>query len=217
MEIQNDGGNWIGYLIGGQNANSRLVKLNFGTSVANTPTATNLGNIGGLSFPVDFTLIKDGASWYGFTVSADNSTITKYSFGNSLNNIPIATNLGNIGGMNYPVGFFLLKDGTNYHLFITNRNSSSITRLNFGTSMANIPTGINLGNPGNNLNLPRDITLIKDCGNIFGFATNEGDNSITRLDFNNNVLSTPVSSNIGNIVLSIIRIPFLRSSGPVMP
>lgn len=193
LEIQKDGSNWIGYLIGGQNANSRLVKLNFGVSVANTPTATNLGNVGGLSFPVDFALAKDGANWYGFTISADNNTVTRYSFGNSLNNPPVAINLGNIGGLSYPTGFFLLQDGSNHHLFITNRNGSTMSRLDFGTSVANVPTGINLGNPGGNLNLPRDITVIRDCGNVFGFIANEGNNSLTRLDFNGNILSVPTS------------------------
>lgn len=199
IEIQKDGNNWIGYIIGGQYANSRLVKLNFGTSVANIPTVTNLGNIGGLDYPVDFTLIKDGTNWFGFTVSADNNTVTRYSFGNSLNNTPLAANLGNIGGLNYPVGLFLLKDINNYHLFITNRNSNSISRLDFGTSVANTATGINLGNPGNNFNWPRDITVIKDCDKTFGFVTNEGTNAITRLDFNNNILSIPTATNIGNI------------------
>ncbi|MBL7740053.1 MAG: gliding motility-associated C-terminal domain-containing protein [Chitinophagaceae bacterium] len=199
IEIKKDGNNWIGYIIGGQFANSRLLKLNFGTSVANIPVATNLGNVGGLDYPVDFTLIEDGANWYGLTVSADNNTVTRYDFGNSLNNAPVAVNLGNIGGLNYPVGVFLVKDGNNYHVFITNRNSNSISRLDFGTSIANTPTGLNLGNPGSNFNWPRDITVIRDCDKVFGFVTNEATNAVTRLDFNNNLLSVPATSNLGNI------------------
>src|SRR5436190_1176571 len=85
IEIQKDGSNWIGYIIGGQYGASRLLKLSFGNSVGNVPTATNLGNVGGLDFPVDFTLQKDGGNWYGFTVSSDNNTVTRYFFGSSLN------------------------------------------------------------------------------------------------------------------------------------
>ena len=199
IQIQNDGNSWIGYIIGGQYANSRLLKLNFGASLANIPTATNLGNIGGLDYPVDFTLVKDGTNWYGFTVSADNNTITRFSFGNSLDNIPVATNLGNIGGLNYPVGLFLIKNTGNYYLFITNRNSHTVSRLDFGSLITNTPTGINLGDPGNNFNWPRDINIITDCDKIFGFVTNEGSNSITRLDFNNNILSIPSTTDLGNI------------------
>ncbi|MDP4263903.1 MAG: PKD domain-containing protein [Bacteroidota bacterium] len=199
IEIEQEGTNWIGYIIGGQFANSRLLKLSFGASVANIPTATNLGNIGNLDYPVDFTLIQDGGNWYGFTVSADNNTVTRFSFGNSLNNIPVATNLGNIGNLNYPVGLFILKDVNNYHLFIANRNSNSISRLDFGTSVANLPTGVNLGNPGNHLNTPRDITVIKDCDKVFGFVTNEVTNAVTRLDFNNNILSVPATTDLGNV------------------
>jgi gliding motility-associated-like protein len=197
IEIQRDGSNWIGYLIGGQYAASRLVKLNFGSTVANTPTATNLGNIGGIDFPVDFTLIKDGTNWYGFTVNADNNTITRYNFGNSLNNVPVATNLGNVGNLSYPVGLFLLKDGANYHAFVTNRNSHSITRLDFGTSPANSPVGTNLGNIGGRFTLPRDITVIRDCDRIFGFVVNEA-NKITRLDFTT-LTSIPVATDLFNL------------------
>ncbi|MEI9909729.1 MAG: hypothetical protein WDO71_08660 [Bacteroidota bacterium] len=100
--------------------------------------------------------------------------------------------------MNYPVGLFLLKDGDDFHLFVTNRNSHSISRLDFGTSLANIPSGTNLGNPGGNFNWPRDITVIKDCGSIFGFVTNEGPNTVTRLDFTD-LLSVPATTNLGNI------------------
>jgi gliding motility-associated-like protein len=200
IEIQKDGSNWIGYIIGGQYGASRLLKLSFGNSVGNVPTATNLGNVGGLDFPVDFTLQKDGGNWYGFTVSSDNNTVTRYFFGSSLNNTPVATNLGNIGGLNYPVGIFLIKNVTTYHLFVTNRNNHSVSRLDFGTSLANVPTGTNLGNPGNNFNWPRDITVIRDCDKTFGFVTNEGTDRLTRLDFTgSNLLSVPVTTDLGNI------------------
>jgi gliding motility-associated-like protein len=71
--------------------------------------------------------------------------------------------------------------------------------LRFSGSLANSPTGVNLGNPGNNFAQPRDITVINDCDNIFGFVTNEGTNTITRLDFNNGFLAAPVTTDIGNI------------------
>lgn len=199
IEIQKDGNNWVGYLIGGQNANSRLVRLSFGAAVSNTPTAVNLGNVGTLAYPVDFTLANDGANWYGFTVSADNNTITRYAFGTSLSNNPTATNLGNLGNLSYPVGLFNIKDGNNHYLFITNRNNNTISRIDFGTTLSGTPTGTNLGNPGNFLQLPRDITIIRDCGKVFGFITNEGNNAITRIDFNNLITSVPSGQSLGNI------------------
>jgi gliding motility-associated-like protein len=199
IDIEKDGANWIGYLIGGQNANSRLVKLDFGSSPSNIPVVTNLGNIGNLAFPKDFTLYKDGTVWYGFNVNGDNNTVTRFNFGNSLSNIPTASNLGNIGSLSYPVGMYLLKNTNNFHLYITNRNSNTISRLDFGSSLGNIPTGINLGNPGNNFSWPRDITVIKDCDKIFGFVVNEATNVITRLDFNNDFLAVPSTTDIGNV------------------
>jgi gliding motility-associated-like protein len=200
IDIEKDGNNWIGYLIGGQNANSRLVKLFFGNSLANIPVVTNLNNIGNLAFPKDFTLFKDAGTWYGFTVNGDNNSIVRYNFGVSLNNIPVATSFTNVGSLNYPVGIFLIKNTNDFHIFVTNRNSHSISRIDFGNSLANTPTGVNLPIAGSNFNWPRDITVIKDCEKVFGFVVNEGSNSIVRLDFNNNdLLATPTATNLGNI------------------
>lgn len=199
IDIQKEGNNWIGYLNGGQAGNSRLVRLTFGTAVSNTPVAVNLGNIGNLAFPVDFMLANDGTSWYGFTVNADNNTITRYNFGASLSNTPTATNLGNIGVLNYPVGFFMIKDANNFYMFIANRNSNSLSRIDFGNTFTNTPTGVNLGNINNLLSLPRDVTVIRDCGKVFGFITNEGNNTITRIDFTNTITATPTGTSLGNV------------------
>lgn len=199
MEVQKDGNNWVGYLIGGQKKNSRLVRLNFGSNINSKPVATNLGNIGKLAFPVDFTLANDGINWYGFTVNADNNTITQFNFGNSLNNTPTALNLGNVGSLSYPVGFYILKNGTNFYMFIANRNSNSISRIDFGNNFTNKPVGINLGNISGQLLQPRDITVINDCGQVFGFVTNESNNTITRIDFKNSITSLPSAISLGNI------------------
>lgn len=199
IEIKQEGANWIGFLIGGQNSNSKLLRLEFGTNIENVPNAVILGNLGNLAFPVDLTIIKDGSNWFGFTVNADNNTITRYSFGTSLTNVPAVTNLGNVNStMSYPVGFFLVNVDNNYHLFVANRNSSSIARIDFSTSLANTPTAVNLGNLGGTISQPRDITVIRDCDRIFGFATNEGNNSVTRLDFET-ITSIPSGTNLGTV------------------
>ena len=60
---------------------SRIVKLDFGTSLNNTPVHTNWGNIGNMDFPVDLFIFQEDNNWYGLTVNYRNSTITKFSFG----------------------------------------------------------------------------------------------------------------------------------------
>ena len=59
VQVVQDGGNWYVFVVGGQRADSRLVRLDFGNSLSNTPVAENLGNFSGeLDYPVDLYLLE---------------------------------------------------------------------------------------------------------------------------------------------------------------
>lgn len=194
-------GRWYAIIVGGSAVDGtgpRIVKIDFGPDLRNTsPVGTNWGNLGGLSFPGDLHLFNDNGSWYGLVTDINNSII-RFSFGTSFQNPPIATNLGNIGNMNTPNGIYAVNDNGQWHVFVSARNSSSITRLDFGNSLLNTPTGVNLGNPGGLLNLPRDISIMKSCGEIVGFVVNEGSNSLVKLDFAS-LTASPVATSLGNV------------------
>ncbi len=87
--------------------------------------------------------------------------------------------------------------GGNCYAFTPNRNNSTVTRLNFGNSLTNTPTGVNLGSIGG-LSVCDDMALIQFNGNWHGYIVNEGNNTITRWDFGNSLLNTPVGVNLGN-------------------
>lgn len=207
--VQNEG-KWYALIVGGSvlsNTQPRIVKIDFGTSITNPGTATNWGNIGNFNQPVDLHVFKEGNTWYGFAVNAEDNTITRFNFTNSFNNTPTATNLGNVGSLLYPTGIYAINDNGFWRVFITNagdnqRNGfqSSLTRLDFGSSLLNTPTGVNLGNPGGQLKHPRDFTIMKFCGEIVGFAVNgnPGANNLLRLNFGNSLTTTPNITSLGN-------------------
>lgn len=212
--VQNEG-RWYAIIVGGSAAlgvTPRVLKIDFGLDITNlTPVATNWGNIGNLAQPLDLHVFAENGNWYGFTVNGDNSTITRFNFSNSFNNVPTAVNLGNIGGLAYPTGIYAIKDNTTWRVFITNggnnsraNGSWSLTRLDFGTSLLNMPTGVNLGNPGGMLKHPRDLTILKSCGETIGFAVNGafGSSDIIKIDFHNNLAAVPTLSSLGNIANS---------------
>src|SRR5205823_829140 len=93
--------------------------------------------------------------WYAIMVGGDPgggnpSKIVKLDFGPALDNTtPAVTNWGNIGSLNYPIDLHIFKENNIWYGLTTNSRSNTITRFNFGTSFNNIPTGVNLGNPGN--------------------------------------------------------------------
>ncbi|HSC55374.1 MAG TPA: LamG-like jellyroll fold domain-containing protein [Phnomibacter sp.] len=212
IQVVNNEGKWYALIVGGNPAQGtvpRIIKIEFGANISNpAPVATDWGNIGNLLQPIDLHVFKENNNWYGLTVNAENNTITRFSFTNSFDNIPTGQNLGNIGGLNYPTGIYAIDDNGNWKVFVLNGGTSqatgvgsSLTRLDFGSSLLNTPTGTNLGNLGGKLQHPRDFTIMKSCGQIVGFAVNGriGYNDIVKLNFNNNLSATPVAVSLGNI------------------
>jgi gliding motility-associated-like protein len=208
--VQNEG-RWYAIIVGGSPAAGsapRIVKIDFGASLSNTaPLATNWGNIGNMLQPIDLHVFKEGNNWYGFTVNSENNTITRFSFTNSFNSTPTAVNLGNIGNLQYPTGIHAINDNGFWRVFIVNggdntraSNACSLTRLDFGSSLLNTPSGVNLGNPGNVLQHPRDLTIIKLCDQIIGFAVNGNPNynDLVKINFNNSLALPPTISSLGN-------------------
>jgi gliding motility-associated-like protein len=208
--VQNEG-SWYAIIVGGSPAagsSPRILKMDFGPNLTNvSPIATNWGNLGNMLQPIDLHVFKEGTNWYGFTVNSENNTITRFNFTNSFNNMPTAVNLGNIGNLKYPTGIYAINDNGFWRVFVVNggdntrtSNACSLTRLDFGSSLLNAPTGVNLGNPGSKLQHPRDLTIMKLCDQVIGFAVNGNPNynDLVKVNFNNNLSASPVVSTLGN-------------------
>jgi hypothetical protein len=120
FELVNTGGNWFGFITGGVTGlNSQLVRLDFGASLSNVPTVTNLGNMGGLLInPQDLYVFSEAGNWYAFTNNGFTGNLLRINFGPTLTGAPTLTNLGNPGGLAFPTGMWPVFDGTNWHLFL---------------------------------------------------------------------------------------------------
>ena len=199
IQIKKSNGNWYGLINGGMHSDN-LFRLDFGNSLSNIPVATNLGNVSSvLNTPHSIYTFQENGNWYSFVANNVSNTLARLSFGNSLANTPTGINLGNIGAINGPVGLFPIQDSSGtWYLFVVNRGDNTISRLKFGNSLTTTPTGVNLGSIST-LNLPRSITILRDCGQILGFVVNEGTNDIVRLTFPNGIESIPVGVSFGNI------------------
>jgi len=199
IQIKKSNGNWIGLINGGMHSNN-FFRLNFGNSLKNIPVATDLGNISSvLNVPHTLYTFQENGNWYSFVANFGSNSVVRLSFGNSLANSPTGVDLGRIGAINGPVGLFPIQDNDGmWYLFVVNRSDNTISRLKFGNSLTNKPTGVNLGSISS-LNLPRSITILRDCGQILGFVVNEGTNDLVRLTFPNGITSIPVGVSLGNI------------------
>ncbi len=199
--------NWIGYVIGGIGTATQLTRLEFGTSLGNVPTVTDLGNLSGLIIsPQDITLHTEGGKWYGFTMNGLSGNIVRLDFGTSLLNVPIHNDRGNPGAsLSFPTSIKIMEQFGSYYAFVVNRLSSNITRLDYGTSMLNTPTVYPLGNFAGKVVFPRDINITKDDNRFYGYVSNEVDNNLVILKF---------GTNISNVPTAILSSNFASFQGP---
>ena len=205
IQVFHAGGMWTAIVVGitgnGSSYPSKIVKVDLGTSLSNlTPVGTDWGNIGGLDLPVKLYMFQDSSgNYHGFTVNFYDASVTRLDFGASFVNPPTGQNLGNLGNLSNPAGIFSIQDNGNWYLFLTSQGNNTLTRLDFGSSLLNTPTPVNLGNPGNTLNGPRDFYLLKFCGKTVAYVVNEFSNDLVKLDFPGGVTDlNPTAVSLGN-------------------
>lgn len=201
LQVLKANGIWYAFVVGGDpliGISSRIVKLDFGSSLNNTPIHTNWGNIGDMDYPVDLFIFQEDNNWYGLTVNYRNSSITQFNFGLNFTGIPTGVNLGNIGNLDLPSGICPINDNGTWRVFVSNFGNSTLSRLDFGSSMLLTPSGVNLGNVGNSLSSPRDLFIMKYCDKLVGFLVNGGPGDLVRLTFNT-LASIPLAQSLGRI------------------
>lgn len=210
IQLVNVNGKWLAIIVGGfpdGGTSPFILKVDFGANITNTnPIATNWGNLGNMNYPIDLHVFQENNNWYGFTLNSVGQTMTRFEFGTDFSNPPVAVNLGSFGNFSGPTGIFAINDNGFWRVFITNElENSKITRLDFGSSLLNVPAVVDLGNTSNMLRRPRDIYIMKLCDEIVGFTINgntidpQYGNSLIRLNFRNGLGNPPEGQNLGNI------------------
>lgn len=189
------------YVFVSNNWPGSLIRLDYGNSLLNTPTAFNLGNIGGTipNTAEGIQVVNSNGNWYAIIVGGDAnggipSRIVKIDFGANITNpLPVGTNWGNIGNMAYPHDLYVFQENNTWYGYTVSAQNNSIIRFNFGNNFSSPPTATNLGNIGS-FSTPVGLGVMKN----YMFVTNAGNSTITRLDFGTSLLNSPVGTNLGN-------------------
>jgi len=84
-------------------------------------------------------------------------------------------------------GGTVVTDGTNWYMFIANRNTNNIIRADFGDDLDNNPTYTNLGNISSVLSDPLDIEVIKSGGNWYALVAGHNSDTMYRINFGSNL------------------------------
>ena len=218
IDLVKDNLDWYGFIVSPNN--NLLVRADYGNDLNNIPGYVNLGDFGGLlSKPSAVIILYENGNWYGFLTSADaTSKLVRLSFGTSLANNPIAEDMGNFNNaISSCYGIEFAKDNGNNFLFISNRSSRTITRINFGNSVDNNPTAtditiLQLSAGG----FYRNVALTKTKSKWYGLAVFENGN-IQKLEFGESLLNSPILINITANIPSTIFFPtdvkFVKDKG----
>lgn len=205
ITIQQDNGIWYGFVSNfGYNS---IVRLTYGSSLLNTPTAENLGTFGGdvPEYTEGLQVVKDVNGWHlivvgGYTPA--KARIMKIDFGASLGTPRASltsTNWGNINNtLDYPTELSIIQEGNDYWGLTVNANGNTVTRFYFGSNFTNPPTAQNLGNVTGTLNWPTGIYAAKYNNQNYIFVTNTYAGTLVRMDFGSSIGNTPVSTDLGN-------------------
>ncbi|MGN6293021.1 MAG: gliding motility-associated C-terminal domain-containing protein [Chitinophagaceae bacterium] len=199
--------NYYGFVI--NHYPGKLIRLDYGNSLLNTPVSHDLGNFGGIIPPgygsEGIQVVQNEGKWYaiivgGYVPSGSTPRVLKVEFGADLANLnPTATNWGNIGGLNSPHDLHVFRENNNWYGLTVNAYDNSVTRFSFTNSFDNTPTGVNIGGFGL-LSYPDGVFAINDNGFWRVFVTNNNANSrLVRLDFGSSLLNTPTAVSVANV------------------
>ncbi len=195
IQVKYDNGNWYGFV----NSYTTIIRLDFGNSLANTPTAIDLGPFPSFNMPHGLVITQEGSTWLGFVTCSIGVSLSRLNFGNSLANTPVVTNFGDLGGvLIQPFSICLVQENSLWYAMIM-ASGTTLARISFGTSLLNVPTGINLGNPGG-FNAALGLTFLRDCESTTGYWTNYLPNGqLGKLTFPGGITGPVTGTILGNI------------------
>ena len=180
--IQQDSQHWIG--IASSSWGDKMFRIEFGNSLANLPTFTDISQGFSFSHPGPLSVVQEGTDYYCFVVNSMNSTLSRASFGSSMLNTPVWTNLGVVCKSD-AMGIMLIRDCQQTNGFMTRYQQSGdlLFRLLMPQGIAGPASTVKIGNTGN-LDRPQqfsEITRLRDT--VYTFVCNQTSSTITRLSF----------------------------------
>lgn len=128
--------------------------------------------LSGSTGPIAATPVFDGTNWFAF-ITSDDGSITRLEYSNSLSNIPVATNLGNIGAaIAAPVrnNLSIIQYNGNWYGFLACQGNSELIRYDFGASLTTTPTAVP-SSPYTELGGAYFQCLVNDNGHYYLFVT----------------------------------------------
>jgi hypothetical protein len=82
-----------------------------------------------------------------------------------------------LSGVNIPANITTITDGSNWYAFFLSRDNNRLFRLDFGNSVSNTPTLVNVGHLGALVNSPEPLDFVKEGDDWYALTANTFGNS----------------------------------------
>lgn len=163
------------------------------------PLGNNIGPVQSINASRGYIVAEDDSFNYTFHINA-NGGIARMKYADGLSGLPsMITGIGST--LNSPGGLYLANNGL-WHLFVvagTDNSNSRLMRYDFNENgLKSMPTEVNVGNLGGGLNGPKQLYIVKEDNNWYGFTFTK-DDELLRLEFGSDLTSAPTLTNLGNI------------------
>lgn len=190
VSIKQDGSGVIGFVSVGTNAaTSKVVRLDFGSTITNAPSLSEF-TVSGANVIRGMDFVKECDVWFGFVISANTNAVYRLNFGSSLLNAPSSSVLNTGGLLNQPVNIEIRNENAVYYAFIQNARTeeanAGIYRINFGASISNTNAVTE------KLLFPQltgggyALDVVSHQSNWYAFTFNLSTQNLVRVDFPNN-------------------------------
>jgi len=216
IDIVQANGQWYGFVgsLDFSTPTKGVVRLDFGNSLLNSPTAKDLGDFGINSRLREVKVIKENTHLILLVVSYGGNSIVRVNYRDSFDNLISAANIsstGAISGVSLPVGIDWVYQNSNLIMVIASLGNNRLIQLNFGASILSTPNVVgNYSFAG--LNSPVKIKILQEGSTFYGLVGNAS-TALDIIDFKDlNPTNAPVE--IGTTGMpSLVSIEPIRWKG----
>lgn len=194
LKIVKYDGKYYGFALG----SSTLYRIEYNADLGNTnPVITDLGNFDGLITNAEgIDIVKEGNQWIGiagFGSSSNTGNLLRLTW-SDLTLAPSVESLGNfnVGGRMRDIQ--IVRQLGNYILVAPNYNNNTLIRIDFGNSMTNTPTLLDVyeSNVLTDVSLPPTMSVVKKAGNWQVVVGSILTKIVSVFDLGPDILSEPV-------------------------
>ncbi len=192
IDLIKENGSWYAF-VPSLDPNFGIVKLAFSGSLANTPTATNIGNFGFTGRIREVKALNQNGNYILLFLQYETQKIIRINYRDSFtNNISLADiyETQSITDAVNSIGIEIINNCGNWKALETSITSNKIIQLDFGNDILSEPT-VEASYSFTGVSNPRKISSISENGNRYVFVANSTGN-ISIIDFKDlNIANQP--------------------------